>query len=378
MEWLEYAYAGLLKLGIPLACFDGSKEVPFGVCDDIGIYVLLPKLARLLNIPISGAVDLFFYGLIFSSFAVCLFGLHLLYRSVPCFFIALFNLSLVLYFLVRIGDVYTAYCAAILGLIPLSIYLLKEHPFSEYLYGYWVMVGAFAMGLHYIRAYSSLAAIGFIGSLILLHVGLSKKQKVAFIFMILLGATFVYAYFNGIDRQYNAYRIQTFGENDSEYKHPLWHTIYLGFGFLKYLNSDEIEFDDSFGPKHAQKIDATCQYATSKYEKILKYEVWHLITHKPFFVIATLFAKLGLLAFYLMLFANFGLLCFLFFPLSFRMYCAYFVGFSATMIFPIIALPTLSYSMGFICLASLFGIMHCNQAVMGLRYGRIAFSRAIR
>lgn len=173
-------------------------------------------------------------------------------------------------------------------------------------------------------------------------------------------------YFSSV---YDHYKIYT-KNNLSNYalgddKHVLWHSVYIGFGFLNYLNPDNISYDDTCGEKKVQSIvpDLTLVNNTEAYEAVLKEEVFKLIRHHFMFVIMTLFAKLGVLLFYLLKFANVGLLAAWFFPKSRIEEFIWFVSGLVYALFPLITVPAPGYAFGFITCATLYGIVSINYVL---------------
>ena len=154
----------------------------------------------------------------------------------------------------------------------------------------------------------------------------------------------------------------------------MWHPIYLGFSFLGYANKDRIVWDDFFAYKKVQELAPGVTFQqTQEYEKVLKNEVFNMIKNQREFVIWTLFAKLGILFWYLLYFANIGLLAFFFVAHRWRLMVSFLWTFMLSSIHSILVLPTYAYALGFITVAFLFGITYINEFLMQYNLKKLIF-----
>ena len=65
--------------------------------------------------------------------------------------------------------------------------------------------------------------------------------------------------------------------------HPLWHTLYIGLGYLP--NSEVPEYRDGVAYEKARSIDPTVAYASAKYQAILRRELWRIAERRPMLVL---------------------------------------------------------------------------------------------
>src|SRR5262245_35939591 len=91
--YLEYIMNGWLQTKVPLVCFDQFAQfIPFSkVADDIGIYIMIPKLATFFSRDIAQMIPLFFSTLYYASFGLALLGFFLLYQNWAQRCVALLN-----------------------------------------------------------------------------------------------------------------------------------------------------------------------------------------------------------------------------------------------------------------------------------------------
>lgn len=358
---LQYIIEGFLQTKVPLIAFNGNQFTPFLALDDIGIYVFIPQLVRFFNLHLHQAIDLFFYGIIALSFSLAIFGFCLLYSSYFAKTIATCWLAALFYFVIKFGvnEVYLAYLASSLGIIPLFLYFITKKNSSYLFYLFLLLSGSALATLHYIRAQSGLGTIVFLLVMLATYYGFSYKKKLLLISFLVCGFLPPIIYFNSIIKTYETYAQQNFKEfKEFPTRHPFWHPIYLGFGFLNFSNEDNIRWDDHFGYQKAKQHSPTVtEYDLDEYEKIIKEEMFLLWKKQRFFVLFTIFAKIGVLLFYLFVFSNIGLLVRLFFSNPWQLELAFFCSFFCNALFPLIAMPNFCYSIGFIGIATLYGIV---------------------
>ena len=162
-----------------------------------------------------------------------------------------------------------------------------------------------------------------------------------------------------IVHQYNTYALEHFKECDVTSRHLFWATLYAGFGFLKYLNVDNISFEDScVADRVQQKRPDVSPLQTIEFEKVVKQEVMDLIKNQHFFVLVTLFAKLGVLFFYLLKYANLGFLALFFVRRIWWHELAWVFCLGLSALFPLMTLPQSNYTLSFITCSTLFGMIN--------------------
>ncbi len=370
---LEYLLNACDKINVPFIGFDGASFLPMsgtagswtGCFDDIGIYIFIPKIVKLLNISLQQGIDIFFYGLLYIPFLIASYAFFLLYNSWKIRIISFGSLAFLLYSItnIPITDVYLAYSAAPLSIMPLYLYFLQEK--SHRLFPYFVVLSGIVLGsLHYIRSYSGLSVIIFMLIAFLTSVHSTVKQKVALALLLCLGLSMPYGYFSYQVYRYKTYAAEHFKDCDVTSKHAFWTTVYAGFGFLKYLNVDNISFEDSCVEKKVNKRDSQLSFLTmTEFEKAVRQEVIDMWQTQRFFVIATIFAKLGVLFFYFLKYANIGFLALIFTRTYWRQQLAWLFCFAISALFPIMALPQGNYSLSFIVTSTLFGIINIAKLI---------------
>ena len=375
---LHYVIEGFIRTKVPLILFDGAKLSPFLGFDDIGIYVFIPQLVRLLGINLEQAINLFFYGFVFISFLLSIIGFLLIYKSLVPRCCSIAGLALLMFFLFKfqISDVYLTYVATSLSTIPLFLYFIQKKIESQFFYLFLVISGMLLGTFHYLRAHSGLGALVFIIVMLLFNNIIDYKKKLMLLCCILFGLACPRFYFKSIINTYESYTHIHFPESRKLLTiHPFWHSAYIGFGFLNFWNYDNIQYDDSCAcDKVHQRNPLISIDQTEEYEAILQEETILLWKKQPFFVLFTIFAKIGILFLFLLIFSNIGLLAALFFPKSWNLELAFFCSFVINSLFPIMAHPGFWYAIGFITMATLYGIISINEALIKIDFKKYLIS----
>jgi hypothetical protein len=375
LENLKMMFYGLQKTGIPLIAYDSQNLFPAWTQDDIGIYVIIPKLALLLNCSIESAINIFFLSLIIIPGIIGILGfLHLytnwLQRTIAG--IAILFCMRQAYF---IGDVYCAYYAGICALVPWALYFAKKELYNKPLFIFNFCSGFFIKLLSFIRAYSGFGVLLFTITLFLGKNIFSKKQLITLFLFFLAGSTIPELYFSNAYNQSIAYAQSNLcTKNTDKNMHILWHTIYIGFGLLKWQNTNKISYNDTFGIKKVHQIKPDVKVYSTEYENILKNEVINLIKNHWNFFIFTLFAKIGILLFYLLKYANIGLLTAFLYRKPLFLELPFWVGMSFYALFPLLGMPThIEYVLGFITFVIFYAVISINY---GLEITELNFSFA--
>ena len=364
--------AGYKKTGVSLIECNGSALMPSFAADDLGIYILIPKLAHVLHCSIDTAISIFFNGILFGSFLAGLAAFFLLYRSWLSRIISFFCLSsLVLFSFFKVGDVYVLYVSSALALIPWTLYFLTTNNFIAFSF-FNFFAGIYIGFAHYCRSFSSLATL----LCILVLIACSRivlARKIFLLISMLFGLSASMFYVTSEYNRYVLYVKNNFPEYSvSQNGHVFWHTVFCGFGFLNFNNKDNIQWNDTCGEQRALSIDSEATIdKTERYEAVLKNEVITILKKQPLFFIFTVWAKIGVLLLYFLLFAHVGILAAFLFPSPWYINLAFFVALACSALFPIVAIPTYTYSLGFMVFTVLWSVISINNALYAsgfLRY----------
>ena len=137
--------------------------------------------------------------------------------------------------------------------------------------------------------------------------------------------------------------------------HVFWHNIYTGFGFLQ--NEYGIEWKDECAIKAALAVNPQAEYPYKLYEQTIKNLLFKLCKEKRYFVLTTIFAKLGVVFYYFLIY--FGWLAVLvswFFPKPWYIELAFWSAMGVAALPGIMTIPVTAYLIGFITCTVLYGI----------------------
>jgi hypothetical protein len=357
---LAYALAGYAKTGLQLVGFNGKQIIPSGLSDDIGLYYFVPKLVRLFHITLDQAIGLFFYTIVTVSCLFSLIGFFVLNTS--WLFRGWAAISLVAFcaFSCRgMTDVYLVSSSLAIAIVPWALYFMRTTGHQKLFVMFLFLCGIATGYAHYIRAFSGIVTFVFMILSLVLSTVRSWKNKVILCAVLFAGVAFPIVNFELLIKQRKNY----FGPrmDHFENRHVFWHTVYAGFGFLN--NDLGIKWDDATIIEKIKKVSPNVAYPTREYESAVKNEVFYLFKNRSHFVISTIFAKLGVIFYYFLLFANLGLLVAFFCRKSWRVELLFLSALCLSSLFGIIALPGSYYLSGFVAYAFLYGLVSIECAV---------------
>lgn len=376
--------AGFKQTGIPLVMADGTTALPYDTqgADDIGIYLFIPKLARLFNLTADQAIILFFYGIFATALFFAIVGFFLLYKTIWQRLIALCGTISTFMVAFTVNDVYIISHLLAFCCIPLFIYYCQKNNSS-----YSMMLLLFLMGImagfsNYLRAHAGWGVLLFVMTVLMFYQCTRFKRIVCFI-ALLLGMSSATGYI-----YYNYYQYHQYAQHHFDHypvttpRHTFWHTLYVGLGFAAPLST--IRWDDGCGYDKARELDPsiTDPHEYDLTEKALRGECLRLFFTKPFFVLAAIAAKVGVLPVLLLKYAHLffiALLLFFYFGTRNTMNCfdgAFLLQILFNSFYPLVAVPYVQYMVGMISAVVLYGIFIINRDLLTLMVHRMQRSRS--
>ncbi len=282
-----YARSG----GVELLGWDGARHITGEKGDDPGLYYFVPKMMRVFDLPLESAVNLFLGLLLAIPFAVGLVCLVKLAdrKKLP---IVLIPYMLLFFTAFMSWDVYIASASVVVGLVPLVILMMKGSP----TFPVFILIGQILGFFNFIRGHSGTSVGIFITAIILFS---SLKRRYLLIASLIGGCLLVNIPMAEVFRKRNALLIPEVQTNEA---HPIWHSMYIGTSFLN--NDYDLPVTDQ-----DVKKKVGLQYVTfsKEYEARVKPLVIRTILDHPYFILRSLFAKLGVMLMYVFFFGNVGL-----------------------------------------------------------------------
>lgn len=361
---LQQTMEAYRKTGVSLIEIKNGNYTVAAVGDDLGASYIIPKLSLFLNLPVETSYYYFFLAVILIANAVGLIGFFLIYKrwlSRLIILIAIYLLTLITF---RQDALYTVFTSTAIGIVPLFLYFAKRNTLDYKFYFFLFTSGVLITFSHYIRAYSSFGVLLFMLIIISMHLKVSRTNKSYLISTIILGILIPALTFNSVITK----RDHFLKSNDPQMAQPInahvfWHNVYIGLGFLNFSNGFKINYQDLDAINKVKRLypDVNLYLHPNQYEKILKNEVLRLLRTKPTMALMTVFAKFGVIIFFIVLYANIGLICAWFLPKDKTYEFAFWVGILFNSSFGIIVYPMESYLLGLFAMATLYGIVSINE-----------------
>jgi hypothetical protein len=339
-----YQCAGTTAVG-----FDGRNYLQTGRSDDPGMMELIPTVARLIGMSLANTYDLIVFTVISSGILIGYSGFWQLYPKWR-----LREIGAVVFFCLaiaeaRIADEYMFQVSPLIAGIPWMIYfgLIRKN----------LALTISAALLVFCCSWCSLVRSGSIvicmTFLFTMFAARYRVQKPWLPFLLTILACVPSVLFERSMIARRDIALAKVGATATAVNsHPLWHTIYIGLGFIP--NSEVPEYRDGVGDEKVRSIDPTATYTSARYQAILRRELWRIAERRPMLilrVVATkaaiiiLVAAILLLPAWRLIFAERAV-----FWLDFAFILT--IGMSAMN--GIVAVPRTSYLLTFLCLTFLY------------------------
>ncbi len=229
---------------------------------------------------------------------------------------------------------------------------------------YCMLAGFVMVGVNFLRLHTATALGLMVVLTVVLHYKLSLRT-VALLFCFGLGAGVTsFGIQKGLERR-NAY-LDTHGikHDQADLPHTFWHNIYAGLGFI--TNDYGLWYGDDCSAAKVRERDSTAVFLSMEYENVLRDEIVSLCKTHPQFVLKTLFAKGGILFYYLLMFANVGLLCAWFYRKPWYLEIPYWLAIWFSALPGMVTVPVAPYLTGFFTAATFYGI---HSIIWALQHG---------
>jgi hypothetical protein len=376
-ESLKYVLAGVEKTGIPLVQFDGTQFIPTAFSDDIGIYILFPKLMSIFGLSLDQTIIYFNMTLSLTAAALALVGFWKVYSSWSTRLISIAGVLFATKVTLMTEDVYRAPAALTIAALPWAIYFFHEQKGSAWARNLFLVLLGFGIGgTHYIRSFGGIPILLFTGVLIVTAWHTKWAHKFGALCLIGLGALVPCLYFYNCLAQYHQFVQKTFPQYAwVQLGHPFWHTVYGGLGFIQ--NEFGLKQDDAVSLNLVRSIAPDVFEANGfdkssipylrydhRYETILRNAYFKFIISYPHYVLENYFAKAGVICVYILRYVNVGLVALFLTGLPLNLLIALLAAGSWAVLPGIIAIPSVAaYILTFIVLCILFATLSINYFV---------------
>ena len=356
-EHLGQTLEGYQMTGVPLVVYDGNTFLPAGISDDTGIYYFVPKIANFFNLSLEQAISTFFLFFFCSSILISLFSIFKIFPKTKKRVISLFFILIISIYMFLRGDIYIMSATTMLTIIPLSYYLVKKGVSN---YTYYIIYFGFGILIsvsHFIRSNSATGVLLFLLIFIFLTQKSNKKFLIYTCVVLVSGFLVSSLFITSVKKERDDYlnSIDAVKTEDFVKGHVFWHQIYIGFGFLN--NPYKIEYNDNCGFMRAKLLQPNVVPFSNEYENLMKNEVIILLKTDPWFIVKSIFSKLGVIIFYLLVFSNIGVIYIIraFKNLTFNIPMLICLIFNLS--FPLVTVPFPSYLIGAVCVVIILSVI---------------------
>jgi hypothetical protein len=290
LEMLQAAVAGYQKTGMALVGYQNGAILPAGWNDDVGMYYVVPKLMSWFHLSLNIATDVFLWGIIVGAYILGVVGILLLCKTIVGKVSGIIVLLLLTLLSIKHGDVYVMNMSAVLAVVPYMTYVLTRMKFNRWTWVLTAVAGLLLGYAEFVRAGSARGSLLLILVLLLGYKLASTKLRAALIAVFLVSFFIPKLHFGILFAQRDAYvKEHATTEVSLTQQHPLWHSIYIGLGYLP--NSYGLEYRDEIGFAAAEKVSPGVVMYSAEYESILKTKSIQFVKDHPGFFVKTLIIK---------------------------------------------------------------------------------------
>lgn len=359
--FLEQAVEGLRRSGVPLVAWTDAGYAPAGITDDLGIYLFVPLLASILGIEARPAADVFLVGItvlglisgMLGSIKLCSGWLS---RAITCGALAAMS-----YLMLRAGDVYLIPAALMVGATPWLLWSVRRRDHRT-LMAVAPICGALIVLANFSRSQAGTGLLLFLILLILTAPGFVRRARLNILLLVAVGVLLTSLVLSRtVEASERFLAVEGVSSVEHVVGHPLWHTVYIGLGYLP--NKHGIEYSDTIAAERVEALNPGTPYVSEEYERTLRNDVLRLAREDPLFVARVMLAKMAKIARRLLVYANIGLIAALVRPKARYEDAAFALALMFFAVPGLAAIPAASYLLGFAATATLFGVVSIDWAI---------------
>jgi MFS family permease len=354
LEDLRAAVDGYRHTGVPLVSYDGVTLGPAGASNDVGMFYFIPRISNAFGLSSTTAADVFLLATLAVGLLIGAIVMPMLFSRWSSRVVGWMAIALIGIVSFLVGDQYVIAPAMAVGLFLPFLCARQRRLSNSLLVVLLLAVGLVAGLAHMTRAHSATAVLLAIAVLLLFARNHSLTRRWLLLLTLLIGTSAPPLFFKVIVARRDAY----LREHRPDYRpvyaaHPFWHSVYIGFGFLS--NPYVPAYRDEVAIARVAAVAPGTPYVSREYERVLRSEVFKLVKERPAFVAGTIFAKLGVIALFLLLYANVGLIAAMMRRNPLPVEGAFWVAMGFSALQGILVVPWPPYLSGFIAFAVLYG-----------------------
>jgi hypothetical protein len=287
---IEEAARGYHCSGAVTVAFNGHNYLQAGMNDDAGIAELIPLLASSTGVSLADTFDLTEFIVISSGILIGYAGFWRLYPDRWARWVGTVVFLCLGIAQATVADVYIFQTSPLIAGIPWVLHFALSSRTCA-LNGSAALLAFCCSWCSFVRSGTTLICMAF---LITLFIGRYRVQKFFLaLLLILLGCIAPMLFMRHLLARRDHLLATLDDTTTTRNSHLLWHTIYIGLGFIP--NSVVPEYKDAVAVEKVRSIDPRVPFGSDEYEIILKHEVWNLAKRRPMLLLENLAAKVGVL-----------------------------------------------------------------------------------
>jgi len=383
---LQNIVAGIQKTGIPFVKYDGTRFIPLAFDEDLGLFVIIPKMVLSFGLSIDQAIIYFNDLTSLVTAALSMVGFFLVFKTPMTRIVAILSVLYATHVSCMTYDIYRFPAALTVAFVPWALYFFSKKSDASWSTWLFVFSSGFLFGVsHCLRAYSFLPALCFAVPLVLRSSHATRLQKVSYAALMGLGFLLPALYLRHSIMSYQEFAKKTFPQYswDTIHPHPFWHTAYWGLGYIQ--NAYGFKTEDKTSLDKVRSLNPSLFLAEpppgfpevqydDRYEGTLRSAFFDFVWRHPHYVLENYFAKLGTSMVYILRYAHVGLIAYALVGLPFDITFAFVLAGGCALLPGLIALPSVAaYMLTLIVLCILFAALSINQLL--LSQDKIRFKR---
>jgi hypothetical protein len=283
------AVRGRACTGTATVAFNGHKYVQAGLSDDPGLVWLIPTISHWTGMSVADVFDLTAFALISLAVLTGYAGFSRLYPDDQVRWAGAAVFLCLGIAQAKVADVYIFQTAPLIGGIPWVLYFALRHKLFALNASMTLFVFC-SSWCSLVRSGTTTICLAF---LIPLLAGCYRVRKMLLPVLLIILACLPSIIFKRFQIAHRDAILAGTGETATAVNsHPIWHSIYIGLGFIP--NSQVPEYSDAVAIDKVRSIDPTAPYTSAKYELILEREVLKIAKQRPALLIENLAAKTGI------------------------------------------------------------------------------------
>ncbi|WP_066402415.1 hypothetical protein [Aliarcobacter cryaerophilus] len=329
-----------------------------GHSDNPGLYIFGQVLHKLFDLNALEVIKTFSILVYSLGFIFFLIGVFLSVKSNKGRILGILSIVFLTLIVINIPSLWVVpYLAT--SLLLILVYIIDNLKVFKYKLLIVFIAGLIFGLLDLTRPHASTAVVLFL-VLYILFLNKNFIKKLLIIVSLLIGIVFTNIFWNQtINEPRNEFLLKHNPSVVIQNKHPFWHSIYIGLGYIS--NPSVSEYRDEIGFQKVASIKEGVSIYSIKYENILKKEVILFIFENTRLFMYQLLIKVGVVSILLLVFMTPFVLYSLLHKISFKDSIPFLIAVAFTYLPGILVVPYTYYLVGLVSIGSVMFIFYSDK-----------------